>query len=125
MPEQLTGISPLVRSLLQNAEASYPDQTHRVWEVWERAVGPEVAKRTSPISLRRGTLLVAVATAPWMQQLSFLRENIRDSVNRTLGRDLVREVRFLLGEVERGKPSRGAPAPPTWLTKPIDAATLA
>jgi predicted nucleic acid-binding Zn ribbon protein len=96
-----------------------------VWEVWERAVGPEVAKRTSPISLRRGTLLVAVATAPWMQQLSFLRENIRDSVNQAMGHALVRDIRFRLGEVERGNPSSGAPPSPPWLAEPIDAATLA
>lgn len=125
MPQRTSGIQTLLRNLLQRAEASYPDHAHRVWEVWEEAVGPEVAKRSSPLSLRRGSLVVAVANAPWMQQLSFLRETIRDSVNRALGQDLVREVRFRLGEAETGRGLREARVPPPWLGQPLDAATLA
>jgi predicted nucleic acid-binding Zn ribbon protein len=125
VPQQMSGIRTLIQTLLRRAEASYPNQAHRVWEVWEEAVGPDVAKRSSPLSLRRGSLLVGVVNAPWMQQLSFLRETIRDSVNRRLEQDLVREVRFRLAEIEPGSGIRKAPAPPPWLDHRLDARTLA
>jgi hypothetical protein len=125
MSDRASDLSHLLQTVLRRAEASYPDRAHRVWEVWEEAVGPELAKRSAPLSLRRGRLVVAVTTAPWMQQLSFLRETIRDSLNRALGHDLVREVRFRLATPEPAPPPRAPAPPPPWLDQPLDPAALA
>ena len=101
------------------------DRSHRVWEVWEEAVGPDVAKRSSPLALRHGRLVVAVTTAPWVQQLSFLRETIRDSLNRAIGQDLVRDVRFRLAERPPAPRVRTRAPPPAWLDEPLEPAFLA
>ncbi|MBI5015651.1 MAG: DUF721 domain-containing protein [Deltaproteobacteria bacterium] len=110
----------LLRELLRRAEASYPDRSHRLWEVWEEAVGADVAQRAYPLELRRGRLTLAVATAPWMQQLSLLREQLREAVNRALGTELVRDVRFRLCPPEPPPPPRSAATPPAWLGEPLD-----
>jgi len=113
----------LLHKLLRRAEASYRDRSHLVWEVWEAAVGPELARRSRPHSLRAGRLIVAVASAAWMQQLSFLRESIRDNVNRALGQPLVREVRLRMAETEAPRPVHQPSAPPPWLDQQVDKRT--
>lgn len=115
----------LIGDLLRRAEASYPDQSHRLWDVWEEAVGAEVARRAYPLELRRGRLTLAVASSPWMQQLSLLRERLREAVNGALGGEIVREVRFRLSAPEPPPPPRTAAPPPPWLALPLEPETLA
>lgn len=114
----------VIHDLLSRAEASYADTSHRLWDVWEEAVGPEIARRSYPLELRRGRLTLGVASAPWMQQLSLLRERLRDAVNQALGTELVREVRFRLVAPEPTRPRRQLAPPPPWLSVPLDPEAL-
>jgi len=120
MTKSVEELPQLLQGALRRAEASYRDRAHLVWDVWSAAVGPELARRSRPQSLRAGRLTVAVANASWMQQLSFLRESIRDAVNRALGEPLVREVRLRMAETEAPRPVHRPAAPPPWLDQPVD-----
>jgi hypothetical protein len=65
---------------------------------WRRLVGVGIAKRTRPISLVRGVLLVQVGSAAWAQQLSLLTDSVRE---RLADKGLaVRSLRFRVGPVE-------------------------
>lgn len=118
MSQSPDDLSRVLQRVMRQAEASYPDRSHRIWEVWDAAVGPEVAARSRPVSLRSGRLSVAVESPAWMQQLSFLRETVRDAVNRALGEDLVREVRLRIAEAEP-PPPRNPAGPPPWLHREV------
>lgn len=117
-------LSGPLSTLLRRAEASYPDRAHKVWEVWEESVGPDVAKRSYPLSFRRGRLVVAVSAAAWMQELSFLRELIRDSLNRALGADLVTDIRLRVAEAEPPPAPRTPAPPPPWLSETLPGESL-
>ncbi|MEW6487860.1 MAG: DUF721 domain-containing protein [Thermodesulfobacteriota bacterium] len=126
MPKSADDLPRVLQRVLRQAEASYPDRSHRIWEVWDTAVGPDVAARSRPLSLRSGRLTVAVESPAWMQQLSFLRETMRDAVNRALGEDLVREVRLRIAEAEPPAPPPRDPArPPPWLAREVPAEVAA
>ncbi|MHB8764999.1 MAG: DciA family protein [Deferrisomatales bacterium] len=118
-------LAGLVDELLRRAEASFPDQAHRLWTVWEQALGPQVAARAYPLSFRSGRLTVAVPTAAWMQELSFLRETMRKSLNQALGAEVVREVRVRLATIEPPPPPRERDALPPWLDVPLGPSALA
>jgi hypothetical protein len=122
MTKSPADLTRVLQRVLRQAEASYPDRSHRIWEVWAAAVGPEVAARSRPLSVRAGRLTVAVESPAWMQQLSFLRETLRDAVNRALGENLVREVRLRIAEAEpAAAPPRRSPEPPPWLGREVPA----
>jgi predicted nucleic acid-binding Zn ribbon protein len=65
---------------------------HAVWAEWDAVVGPTLACHARPERLRHGVLLVAVDSAEWMQELQFLKHELRDRLNARLGRPAVREV---------------------------------
>ncbi len=75
----------------------------RIWQVWDRAVGAQIAAQARPANFRDGVLTVMVSNAPWMHQLNFLKKGIIGKVNAALGEEMVREI-FL----KAGKPQ--APA---------------
>jgi hypothetical protein len=83
----------------------------KVWLVWESAVGPQIAGRARPVSFRDGTLTVAVSSAPWMQQLTFLKKGIMEQLNARLGEEVVRDIYLKAGRCERATP-RKSPAKP-------------
>jgi hypothetical protein len=75
----------------------------KVWLVWDTAVGKQIADRARPVGFRDGTLTVAVSSAPWMQQLNFLKKGIMEKLNSMLGEGLVTEIYLKAGNAERIK----------------------
>lgn len=70
----------------------------KIWLVWDAAVGEQIAAKAQPASFRDGTLTVVVASAPWMQQLSFLKTQLMEKINERLGGEVVREIYLKAGK---------------------------
>lgn len=65
---------------------------------WRRVVGVNIARRTKPIRLQEGVLLVRVASSSWAQELSLLKLTLCE---RLVAEGLtVRDIRFVVGPVE-------------------------
>jgi hypothetical protein len=63
-----------------------------IWQHWEQVVGAAIARRARPVRLAGGVLTVAVGSAPWMQQLSFMKADLITRLNGCLGEERVREI---------------------------------
>ncbi|MEA5115600.1 MAG: DciA family protein [Geobacteraceae bacterium] len=64
----------------------------KIWQIWDRAVGSQLAAKAKPIRFNNGLLTVAVSSAPWMQQLNFMKRDIAQRLNQMIGKELVREI---------------------------------
>lgn len=81
-----------------------------IWRVWPKVVGPAIASRAMPMRIINKTLTIAVSNGPWMQELSFLKEMIKDKLNVTLGGEVVGEIILKPGKVT--KPAAPDEEPP-------------
>jgi Dna[CI] antecedent, DciA len=63
-------------------------------QIWEAAVGREIALRARPTVLSAGTLHILVVDHRWRDQLDAMRSMVIARLNARLGRPLVRELRF-------------------------------
>ena len=72
-----------------------------IWQMWDQAVGEAIASRTMPLRISGGVLTVTVASGPWMQQLSFMKDELRQRINGCLGEDRVTEIIFKAGSLKR------------------------
>jgi len=61
---------------------------------WKEAVGPIAAEYTAVGSLRRGTLHVVVNNSTLMQELTFKKENLLETLNTLLGDQQITDIRF-------------------------------
>lgn len=95
---------------------------YAVFPIFEEEVGPEIARRTEPLRIEDGKLFVAVESSAWMQELHFLKDEIRERLNRRVGAPVVREIFLVLGRAPREAPVEAAPeaAPEGLLDPPID-----
>jgi hypothetical protein len=83
-------------------------------ELWESAVGRQIAARAQPTVLSAGVLHVLVQDHRWRDQLDAARRMLIERVNRRLGKEMVRELQFGLaheGALERGRERAGIGAP--------------
>lgn len=72
-------------------------EDNAVFKLWPKAVGKQIAIQTQPDSLRSGTLFVKTTSSVWVQQLHFMKEEIRQKLNELAGKDAIKEIRFTVG----------------------------
>ncbi len=86
----------------------------RIIGQWEVLVGDVIARHTQPLSLKGKKLSVQVDSSVWMQQLSLLKPELIEKVNRGLGEGTITNVTVALGEVKRrsGRREASSPLPP-------------
>lgn len=59
---------------------------------WDNVVGGMVARHTVSLRLRRGKLVVRVDSAPLRQELGFMRDALKEILNKRAGRVVVEEI---------------------------------
>ena len=63
-------------------------------EVVAEVVGEVGGQLTRTETIRRGELLILVRQDAWRHRLLFERERLRERLNRSVGREVVRSIRF-------------------------------
>jgi len=74
---------------------------HAVFTVWAEVVGDLLAAKTEPARIEDGKLFVRVANSTWMQELQFLKDEIRGRLNHRLGAAVVRDIFLIQGAAKR------------------------
>ncbi|MDD5723190.1 MAG: DUF721 domain-containing protein [Syntrophales bacterium] len=72
---------------------------HRILDAWHKAVGPQISAQTAPFKFKNNTLFVNVSTPAWMQQLSFLKQEIMDKVNTEWGKKEIKNIYLAIGDI--------------------------
>lgn len=72
---------------------------YRIFGCWERSVGRVIARHAQPQAVRAKKLTLIVDSSAWMQQLSLLKPELIGKVNRSLGREEIKDIALKLGEV--------------------------
>jgi predicted nucleic acid-binding Zn ribbon protein len=63
--------------------------------VWEEAVGPSLARYARPLRVHKGCLEVAVPSAVWRSQLSFMQQEIVARINELVGTEVIKELKLI------------------------------
>jgi predicted nucleic acid-binding Zn ribbon protein len=94
-PEPLA--AALQRFLDQQGLARRVGQTNAL-EAWPRVVGPAVAAAARPVSvLGDGTLVVAVRSSTWMNELSMMERELLDALNQANPSAPLTKIRWQIG----------------------------
>jgi hypothetical protein len=94
---KLQPIGEVLFSVLKKRGMAVKIEENALFKLWSKAVGPQIALKTKPDCLRNGTLFVKTVSPVWVQQLHFIKEEIREKINQLSGKDAVKEIRFIVG----------------------------
>lgn len=83
-------LEKLIRSL--GMEGRLEEQ--RAVERWAQVVGDRIALHTRAVKYDGGRLFVECDSAPWSQELFYMKQEILNRLDRSLGKPLVRDIIF-------------------------------
>lgn len=98
-------VSDLLSSLLRGTPAELRLKEGRIWLVWEDAVGSRIASHAQPVAFRNGVLTLHVDSAPWLQQLNYLKKDLISKVNAELEEEMVKELQLKGGKLRAASPA--------------------
>ncbi len=61
---------------------------------WECLVGDHIAKAATAVKIAKGVLIVRVRSSTWRNELNLRKKEIIGTLNRGLGQDVVKDIRF-------------------------------
>jgi Dna[CI] antecedent, DciA len=89
----------VLKSLFEEKEGGPVSEQFMRWKLWlnwKDIVGPTTAEYTEPVAYHNGVLWLWVKNSTWMQQMTFMSETIKNTVNQKYKKDFVREIRYTL-----------------------------
>jgi hypothetical protein len=90
----LRSIGGLVPTVTRDAFRRSAPGVSQILEAWPGIVGPVLAAATTPRRLTQGTLTIG-CSGPMAMELQHLATEVMQRINRYLGSDVVRRLRFL------------------------------
>jgi len=92
-------ISSLIGDVLKKYRLEADAELVQVWRVWDTIVGNVIAQNAKPAAFKGRILLVHVTSSTWLHQLQFLKKDIIDKLNVTLGKTLIEDLKFKIGPI--------------------------
>ena len=123
---RLQAIGEILSKALKRRGMTPKLEENSLFKFWTKAVGPQIAAQTQPDCLRNGTLFVKTTSSVWVQQLHFMKEEIRLKLNELSGKDALKEIRFSVGhKLAKAKAEEDSPATKKPLLKERDKKMIA
>lgn len=100
VPDPETGIrraASLVDAILKSIGAADGIDEERVRSAWSELAGPAIAQHTSPVSLRKGELVLRVSQPAMRFHLEQMKPMLLERLRMQLGKDRLKAIRFTLG----------------------------
>ena len=92
-------IGGVIADVLKNYRRESDEELLEVWHVWEGVVGDVIAQNAKPAAFKGRILIVHTTSSTWVHQLQFLKEEIVGKLNTALGKTLIDDLKFRVGQV--------------------------
>jgi len=94
--KDLIPLKDVLTSLFKNSQLPFNPADGQIWKVWEDTVGQLIARNARPVWIKNGRLKVHVEDPIWLQELEFIGQDIKDRINKKLGRMAIENIEFRL-----------------------------
>jgi hypothetical protein len=87
-------IGEVIKDLLKNYDITSKFNEAHIVTLWDKLMGPSVAKYTVNIEVENRVLFVQLNNAALKQELSYGREKIKKMLNKEVGEEVLLDVRI-------------------------------
>lgn len=107
--KKIQSLGTILQALLNPGGLSIDPVVPQVIELWSEIIPDSLRPYTCLEGLKDGTLQVLVSNPSAAQQFQFLKESLRQEINRRLNQTVVKEVRLKTGHLPPQDPGRTEP----------------
>ena len=94
-PVSIKEVLPDLYSKLEKKES----ELENILRAWKDAVDDKTYKRTRPLRIKKGTLQIIVQNSAWIFDLSLKKESLLSELNKSLGNQLIKDLKFKVGSI--------------------------
>jgi len=95
--KSLTSLRDVISNLFSNGALPFNPDDAQIWNVWDEVVGPAISGNAQPLWIKDRRLKVTVLDPIWLQELKFVEKDIKEKLNKKLGRKAVEKIEFKVG----------------------------
>jgi predicted nucleic acid-binding Zn ribbon protein len=95
MTKPYLSLGDAIKAFLEKNGLEDQADIQRLIAEWDRLMGGPIAANTEKIWFADGVFFVRIQSPLWKSELQMARLKLRDTLNRELGRELIREVRIV------------------------------
>ncbi len=97
--KSFTNIGSVLDKVLHQYRPKTDQELYRVWDLWDTAVGPEIAANARPAGCKGRRLLVHVSNSNWLHHLRFKERDLVAKINAALGSERIETIQLKIGPV--------------------------
>jgi predicted nucleic acid-binding Zn ribbon protein len=97
--KKFADIGEVLKKVLQQYQPITDQSLLQVWDLWEETVGPSVSANAHPAAFKVDELLVNVSNSTWLHHLRFMENDLMGKLNKALGRNQIKHIRFKIGPI--------------------------
>jgi len=97
----ISALNEIVSGIFHDSPTHGRKDLFMIHTIWHKAVGEKIAENTLPQTIRKNILFVTVSNSVWMQELQFLKDQIREKINKDLPTLTIHDIRFKIGTVKK------------------------
>ncbi len=92
--DNIQSLGDALKQLVQSLGIENQIEQYKIFDVWNEAVGPQVAKVAQPERLVNGLLIVTVNNAPWRTELTFRKKEILEKIYTVTNSRSITDIKF-------------------------------
>lgn len=87
-------VGDVLRDILEETSLQQRIDELKAAEMWKHIVGKNMAEETGRPNVRNGVMQIGVRNASLRNELNMHRSQLREMINNTIGKDIIKEIRF-------------------------------
>ena len=92
--KEAESLGDLLRQAIEENQSAFRFDEMSAVHAWPTVVGSQIASKTLKPFIRDGVMTIRVPSAPLRQELNMMRSAIAKAINREVGKEVVKELRF-------------------------------
>jgi len=91
-------VGAILGRLLRKLQIEKKIDEGRALELWSRAAGERLAAATRAVSVSRGRMTVECRSPAWANECRMLKTDLIRKLNNRLGREIIKDIVFKVGD---------------------------
>jgi len=97
--QRVEDIKGILDKVIGGIETKSRGKKEKILNAWQGIVGEAAASHSRPAGIRRKVLTIEVDSSTWFYSLSLKKKAILEDINRELGKDNIKDIRFRMGDI--------------------------